>query len=197
MGSQDRPQITERDLDYNVAIAGAEAKDAAAQQGGDPAALRSLVGAAKAEETTVPHGRVQPAFRGQLLRQDDLAVTMCLDLHGRVFGVDLRQHVAAFMAAAGKGQPDANSAESMQALADLAFIFCHALEAWEELDIASDPDADDDDRRYAKKQFRRRALEFAGGAGEDDIAALCLHLARLARRVPASDEEGNGAAPAS
>jgi len=196
MIDSEKPVLSERDLSYNVALAGREALEAASAAGGEPAALRSLVAAAALDPAPPARGA---SLRGRTLHQDDLVVTLCLSLHDSLFGGDVRQAVGSLIASASApaAAAAANSAEHMRAVAALAFIFTDPHEAWELLDSA--PPGDEDGRQYARRAFCRAALEFAGDFGPAEMTILVAHLARLARRVPdrqADDGPGKPQAPA-
>lgn len=183
-----KPVITEREVSFHVAIAGLEARDAAAAQGGPTHAVRALVQAAQAQDGSPPAGKRQ--LRGQPMRADDLLVCLCFMLYQRAFGADPRNELAR--------QGGGSNPEQMTAIAALGLIYCQATEAWDLLDRAADPDASEDVREGWKRDFRRVALDFAGAFTAEDIMAVGAHvidLARLAAQHLAEDEPGNARRP--
>lgn len=192
--SEAKPELTERELSYHVATAGVAAKHAASEAGGDPAQLRAIVAAVKHGSADTP---VRNDLKGFTLRSDDLLVTLCLNLHTVAFGVDPRSQLGS-LAEGGAGTPARLSADRMQALAVLGFIFTQAEDAWEMLDLATSAESTDDEKKYARRDFNRAAVEFGGSFKEAEIATLLAHLLRLARQHPPVDDEppGKPAAPA-
>ena len=189
-----RPVLTERDLSFNIATAGAEAKDAAAKSGGDPADLRSLVGAALSQSAPLlaVASSKQPLFRGLPLREDDLLVTICLSLYEQLFGSSLMARVGEYMEVLAAGNDGVNEPAHLEAMAACGYIFTMPEEAWDMLDQAADKTLPEAQRSDALRDFRRSAMDVGGRAGQADLLALCHHLARLARRIPPA---GNAAAP--
>lgn len=203
MSDTPKPTLSERDLSFNTALAGAKAKDEAAELGGDPAHMRSLVAAARdgsALATATP-GSKGALLMGFPLRQDDLLVTLCLNLYKSAFGADPSHQIAGMtvlektstdgktvLALVSSGNTPETEAVKMQAIAALAFIFTQAEDAWELLDLANDPSLDEDERKGVRRDFIRAALEFGGSFTQADTDALITHVARLMRRTP--DAEG-------
>lgn len=182
----DKPTITPRDLSWHEALAGIDAREAAAASGGDAAQLRALVGAAAAEASTAaPRLTVgMPMLNDLPLRGDDLLVSMCLMLYVQVFGKD---PCAVIVAA-----KDGGSIETLQAFAALALIFTQPDTAWDLLDHAADPDLSKEDVAGWKRAFRRAATDFAGTFGAAEIEIIGAHVIRLARRRSTSEEDAPG-----
>lgn len=195
--SEAKPELTERELSYHVATAGVAAKHAASEAGGDPAQLRALVAAVKHGSADTP---VRNDLKGFTLRSDDLLVTLCLNLHTVAFGVDPRAALSGVVnqEPGTKNDEPARSAARMQALAVLGFIFTQAEDAWELLDLATSAESTDDEKKYARRDFNRAAVEFGGSFKEAEITTLLAHLLRLTRQHPPVDDEppGKPAAPA-
>lgn len=215
MSDQDplaKPELTARDLSFDVAVRGASAKQTAAAMGGDPSHLRSLIAASRdgVDPKVITVGRPIPMVRGQILRQDDLLVTLCLNLYHSVFGDDARCQVAGVEVAAKRDVdgrtiqaivtvPDSPAKEAvrMQAIAALGFIFTQAEDAWELLDQAADQELDAAARKSASRDFTRAALEFAGPFLQAETDTLMAHLVHLSRRISATDDtSGKQASPA-
>lgn len=207
MSEDPKPTLTERDLSFHVATAGAAAKDEAATLGGDPTHFRSLV--AGARESVIPPGK--HALKGFPLREDDLLITLGLNLYHIAFGADAihqmrgieviekesteGQKISALVIAE---KSPANTARQMQAIAALGFLFTQAEDAWEMLDTATDTSLDESTRKDARRDFLRAALDFGGTFTEAETAVLTAHIARLLRRVPESDSPpGKQESPAS
>jgi hypothetical protein len=188
MSEDTKPKITERDLSFHVATAGAAAKDEAATLGGDPTHFRSLV--AGARESVIPPGK--HALKGFPLREDDLLVTLGLNLYHIAFGADAIHQMRGIEVKEGSlviaEKSPANTARQMQAIAALGFLFTQAEDAWEMLGT----------RKDARRDFLRAALDFGGSFSETETAVLTAHIARLLRRVPESDgTPGKQESPAS
>lgn len=209
MSEADKPKLTARDLSFHVATAGADAKKIAAEQGGDPAQLRSLVEASRLGSTADSlRGCAAPvrlALKGFALRSDDLLVTLCFNLHMVAFGVDPRSQLSGLVKQSARNEagvevaemttqlpPEQASAQRMKALAVLGFIFTQAEDAWEILDLATSAESTDDEKKYARRDFNRAALEFGGSFKEAEIETLLAHLLRLARQHPPADEDPPG-----
>ncbi len=210
----ERPEMTERDLSYHVATAGVAAKGEAAEIGGDPAHLRSLVAAAAQEEGSAPKviviGNPSAMLGKYPLRQDDLLVTLCLNLYQMAFGADLLHQALGLIVCekedTSSGQkiqtlvkgPQApeTTAAMMQAIASLGYIFTQADTAWELLDQATDRDEDERRRKVARSDFLRAALDFGGRFNQQQTDTLLAHVSKLMRRAPAADL-GKPDAPAS
>lgn len=213
MSDAPKPQLTERDLSYHVALAGAEAKDEAADLGGDAAQLRGLVAAARLEPApnVVTAGNGKGMLKGMPLRQDDLLVTLCLNLYTAIFGADPCHQVAGFEVKEAQGthgetfrtmvhvaKTPENEAAKMQAIAALGYIFTQPEDAWELLDLAKDNTVEADVRRDAKRDFCRASLDFAGSFTQSETDTLIAHVAKLMRRVPESEyTPGKQGGPAS
>lgn len=198
MSEDPKPTLTERDLSFHVATAGAEAKDEAATLGGDPTHFRSLV--AGARESVIPAGK--HALKGFPLREDDLLVTLGLNLYHIAFGADAIHQMRGIEVKEGSlviaEKSPANTARQMQAIAALGFLFTQAEDAWEMLDTATDNSLDESTRKDARRDFLRAALDFGGTFTEAETAVLTAHIARLLRRVPESDgTPGKQESPAS
>ncbi len=212
MSDTPKPELTERALSFHVATAGAAAKDEAAGIGGDPTQLRSLVAASReAQPPLITLGISKAVLKNFPLRQDDVIVTLCLNLYEVAFGADPIHQMRGIEVKEKDGtdgqkvsvlftaeKTPANAAIQMQAIAALGYIFTQAEEAWELLDQATDVALDDDGRKYARRDFIRAALDFGGSFTQDDTAILTQHIAKLLRRVPESDSTpGKQAGPAS
>lgn len=193
--SEAKPELTERELSYHVATVGVAAKHAASEAGGDPAQLRALVAAVKHGSADTP---VRNDLKGFTLRSDDLLVTLCLNLHTVAFGFDPRSQLGSLVnqEPETRNQEQARSASRMQAIAVLGFIFTQAEDAWEMLDLATSAESSDEEKKYARRDFNRAAVEFGGSFKVDEIEILMTHLIRLARQHPPADDESPGKAQA-
>lgn len=213
MSDESKPELTERALSFHVASAGAVAKDEAAGIGGDPTHLRSLVAGSKEEAAPrmITVGNPRGMLKNFPLRQDDLIVTLCLNLYNVAFGTDAI-HQMRGLEVKEKESTDgrkvqaifhvektpANEALQMQAIAALGYIFTQAEDAWELLDQATDVTLDETERKDARRDFIRAALDFGGSFSQDDTGILTHHIAKLLRRVPESETTpGKQAGPAS
>lgn len=213
MSDIEKPTLTERDLSFHVAAAGAVAKAEAAELGGEPAQLRGLVAAARLDDAASVNApcAAKGTLKGLPLRQDDLIVTLCLNLYNAAFGADLCHQAAGCEVREKQAEngeilrsvvavlpTPANMALKMQAIAALGYIFTQAEDAWELLDQATDVALDDDGRKDARREFIRSSLEFAGSFTQEETTALLLHVSKLMRRVSeADDTPGKQAGPAS
>ncbi len=202
-----RQPLTEREASFHLATAGIAAREAAAAAGAPPQAVRALVHAARAQDLPPIARPGSRLLRGQVLRGEDLLVSLCFMLHLRVFGADPRNVLAGVQHPASSIQHPASSIqhpgtspEQMEAIAVLAFLYAQTDEAWDLLDRAADPDASDDVREGWKRDFRRVALDFAGSFTAADIATIGAHVIDLARlsagETYAEDEPGNVPPPA-
>lgn len=214
MSNSHKPTLTERDLSFHVATAGAAAKSEAAELGGDPAHLRSLVPAARDEASRmITVGNPKGMLKSFPLRQDDLIVTLCLNLYSVAFGTDVIHQMRGLEVKEKEGEgglkvqavfhvekTPANEARQMQAIAALGYIFTQAEDAWELLDQATDMSLEDNGRKEARRDFLRAALDFGGSFNQADTEILTQHVAKLLRRVPESEAgtpPGKQAGPAS
>lgn len=187
-----RPPLTEREASFHVATAGVAAREAAAAAGAPPHAVRALVHAARAQDLPPIARPGSRKLRGQVLRGEDLLVSLCFMLHQRAFGADPRNVLAS--------QTGGTSPEQMAAIAALAFIYAQTDEAWDLLDRAADPDATEDVSEGWKRDFRRCALDFAGDFTAAEIELVGAHVIDLARLSAgesyAEDDPGNVPPPA-
>lgn len=213
MSDTGKTTLTEREVSYHVATAGAEAKVEAAELGGDPAQMRGLVAAARldAPASAITVGTPKGLLKGAVLRQDDLLVTLCLNLYVAAFGVDPCHQAAGLVVKEKQSEqgemlrllshmPETpeNMALKMRAIAALGFIFTQAEDAWELLDQATEVNLDEEGRKIARRDFIRAALEFGGSFTQAETTLLLQHVARLMKRVPDTDTEpGKQAGPAS
>ena len=202
-----KPPLSQRDLSYNVALAGAAAKDEAAELGGDPAQLAGLIAAAQAQSPCITPGA--RGLKGFPLRHADVLVTICLNLYQIVFGADAThqlsgQRIVEETDTAGKTiqamfpMPPGPETEvaKMEALAALALIFTQAEDAYELLRLAVDSGSDETQRADVKRDFLRTALDFAGAFTQAETEILIAHITQLIRRSTAS-EPGKQTSPAS
>lgn len=193
----DRPPLSERDASFQVALAGIEARQAAAEAGASPRTLRALTRAAQAQAQALPP--IAPPgsrkLRGLVMRGEDLLVSLCLMLCGQVLGRDPRNTLAQ----AGRSGSPGTTPDTMEAIAALAFIYCQTDTAWDLLDRAADVEAPEETREAWKRDFRRLALDFAGtftAAEIETVGAHVIDLARLAAQPDnAEDPPGNAQPP--
>jgi hypothetical protein len=195
MSAENLPPITERELSYHEALAGAKARETAASSGGDPAALRAVVAAASATSHVSLLTSHAPQVSGFPLREDDLLVTLACLHYAKAFGADPRTQLARTHLA--ELTPELE-AQRITALAALGFIFTQPDAAWDILDRAVDAETSDEDRSGWRRDFRRASMEFAGTFTPADVDTLAAHLVRLARRQRglAEDDAGNAPRPA-
>lgn len=199
----DKPPLSERDASFHVAVAGIDAREAAAASGAPPQAVRALVAAARAQDLSPIARPGSRQLRGQVLRGDDLLVSLCFMLYQRAFGTDPRhilaglQEVRSVQGQVFQHRSDSASPEKLAAIASLAFLYAQTDEAWDLLDRAADPEATDDVREGWKRDFRRCALDFAGNFTAADIELVGTHVIDLARLAAGETftEDGPGNAP--
>jgi hypothetical protein len=163
-----KPPVSARDVSYHQAQAGAAAQQAAADAGGDPAAVGELIASASI--------RPEPAIiQGEPLHGYTLQVILCTQIATSALGRNPLDALPDFITRSMADPKAAPNADELLALGRIGFIFTRPAEAYELLADAAEA-GDETLKARRVRDFDAAALEVAGGWTPGDIGILIRHL---------------------
>lgn len=162
------PPVSARDVSFHQAQAGAAAQQAAADAGGQPAAVGELIASANL--------RPEPAvIQGEPLHGYTLQVILCTQIATSALGRNPLDALPDFITRSLQDPKATPNASELLALGRIGFIFTRPAEAYELLADAVES-GDETLKARRVRDFDAAALETTGGWTPADISTLIRHL---------------------